>query len=141
MAHDAEPVADQRAGNDDQGDIEQQIDQKPLAARLAPAGNRRSQEQAGADPADADPDDRGLDVHVAEEVEWQEIMQIETVEAAAIVIGMRHDRAGQDLQEQHRRHHDEIFADPALTVGQRPERDQHRVHRRRITGRRRWSAR
>ena len=130
IAHDAEPVADQRAGDDDQGHPEQHVDEKPLAARLAPAGDRRSEEQAGADPADADPDDRRLDVHVAEEVEWQELVQVEPVEAAPIVIGMRHDRAGEDLQEQHRRDHEEIFADLALALGQRPERDQHRVHRR-----------
>ena len=48
--------------------------------------------------------------------------RFETVEAAAVVVGMRHDRAGEDLQQQHRRDHEEVFADLALAVGQRPKR-------------------
>ena len=129
VAHNAEPIADQRAGDDNQGDPEQDIDQQTLAARLAPAGDRRRQKQPGADPAHADPDDRRLDVHVAQEVERQDRMQIEAVKAAAIVIGVRHDRAGEDLQQQHRRDHEKVFADLALAFGERPEGDQHRVHR------------
>ena len=114
ISHDAEPVPDQRAGNDDQRHPEQQIDQQTLAARLALAGDRRREKQAGADPPDADPDDRSLDVHVAQEVERQIMMQFEPVEAAAIVIGMRHDRAGEDLQQQHRRDDEKVFADLPL---------------------------
>ena len=71
VPHDAKPVADQRAGDDDQRHPEQQIDQQPLAARLAAAGDGRREEQAGADPGDADPDDRRLDVDVAQEIERQ----------------------------------------------------------------------
>ena len=69
-------------------------------------------------------------MHVAEKVEWQDIVQFEAIEAAAIVISMRHDRAGEDLQQQHRRNYNEIFADTALAVGERQEGDQHRIHRR-----------
>ena len=53
VAHDAEIVADQRAGDDEQRDPEQEIDQQSLALRLAAAGDRRREEQAGADPADS----------------------------------------------------------------------------------------
>ena len=45
VAHDAEIVADQRAGDDQQRHPEQQIDQQALAARLAAAGDRGREEQ------------------------------------------------------------------------------------------------
>ena len=114
VAHDAQPVADQRAGDDDQRHPEQHIDEQPLAARLPAAGDRRGEKQAGADPAHTDPDDRRLDVHVAQEVERQEVVQVEPVEAAPVVVGVRHDRAGEDLQQQHGGDHQEVFADLAL---------------------------
>ncbi len=130
VAHDAEPVADQRAGDDQQRDPEQQVDQETLSARLPPAGDRGRQEQPGADPRDADPDDRRLDVHVAQEVERQDVLQRDAVEAAPVVVGVRHDGAGGDLQQQHHRDDEEILADPALAFGERAEARQHRVHRR-----------
>ena len=106
------------------------VDEQALSARLAPAGDGWGQEQAGADPRHADPDDRRLDVHVAQEVERQDVVQRDAVEAAPVVVGVRHDRAGGDLQQQHDCDDQEILADPALAVGQRAEPRQHRVHRR-----------
>ena len=53
VAHDAEPIADQSAGDDNQGDPKQEIDQQPLAARFTAAGDRRREKQPGADPATA----------------------------------------------------------------------------------------
>ena len=107
---DAQPVADKSAGNDEQRDPEQQVDQNALAARLAAAGDRRGQEQAGADPADADPNDRRLDMHVAQEVERQDSCEVDAVEAAPVIIGVRHDRAGDSASSSTSGDHDEILA-------------------------------
>ena len=70
-AHDAEIVADQRAGDDQQRHPEQEIDQPMLALRLLAAGDGGSEKQRRADPGKPDPDDRRLDMNVAQEVEGQ----------------------------------------------------------------------
>ena len=103
IAHDAELVADQRAGDDDAASP-RTADRPAIPGRVPPA--RRRSRARGTAPApiqdDADPDDRRLDMHVAQEVERQEIVQIaDAVEAAPIVVGVGHDRAGGDLQQQH----------------------------------------
>ena len=67
---------------------------------------------------------------VAQEVEGQEIVDRDAVEARPVVIGVRHDDAGQDLHQQQRRDHEKILPDPLLARRQRPESRQHRVHRR-----------
>ena len=69
--HDTEIVADQRARDDEQRDPEQHIDQPVLALGFLAAGNGRGEEQRGADPGETDPNDRRLDMHVAQEVERQ----------------------------------------------------------------------
>ena len=72
--HDAEIVADQRAGDDQQRHPEQQIDQEMLALCLLAAGDGGGEEQRRADPGKPDPDDRRLDMDVAQEVEGQEVV-------------------------------------------------------------------
>ena len=52
-ALDAEIIAEQRGGDDEQRHPEQQVDQQPLPLRLAAAGDRRGDEQAARDPARA----------------------------------------------------------------------------------------
>ena len=118
IAHDAQPVAGQRAGDNGQRHPEQHVDEQSLAAGFPSPCNRRSEEQPGADPADADPNNRRLDVYVPQEVKWQDLVQDQPVKAAPIVVGMRHDRAGEDLQQQHGSDHQEIFTDLALAFGQ-----------------------
>ena len=68
-------------------------------------------------------------MHVAEEVEWQDIVQFEAIEAAPAQMQFSYPPAT-PMQQQHRRNYNEIFADTALAVGERPEGDQHRIHRR-----------
>lgn len=53
-----------------------------------------------AGPGEPDPDDRRLYVEVTQEVEWEEIIDLDAVKAGPIVIGLRHDRADQDLEQQ-----------------------------------------
>ena len=64
-ALDAEIVAGQGRGDNHQRDPEQRLDQHSLAASLASAGDRRSEEKAAGDPAQTDPDDRRLGVEAA----------------------------------------------------------------------------
>ena len=92
--HDAEIIADQRAGDDQQRHPEQEIDQEMLALGLLAAGDGGREKQRRADPRKPDPDDRRLDMDVAQEVEGQEVVDRDAVEAGPVVIGMRHDDAG-----------------------------------------------
>ena len=41
-------------------------------------------------------------------------MQVQPVEAASVVVGVCHDSAGEDLQQQHGCDHQEVLADLAL---------------------------
>src|SRR6185312_16210571 len=129
IAHDAQPVAYQRPGDDDERHPEQQVDEDSLSACFAPASDCRGEEEPGADPPHPDPDNRGLDVDVAQEVEGEDGRQIDAVEAAPVVIGMRHDRPRRDLQQEHSRDEDEIFARLALAWRQRDKPREERVHR------------
>ena len=101
-----------------------------LAFGFLAAGDGGRQEQRRADPRQPDPDDRRLDMHVAQEVEGQEIVDGDAVEARPVVIGMRHDDAGADLHQQQRGDDEKILADAPLAWRERPERRQHRIHRR-----------
>ncbi|KGS21380.1 putative nitric-oxide reductase domain protein [Burkholderia pseudomallei MSHR7343] len=114
-AHDAEIVADQRAGDDHHGGPEQPVDQRPLAARF-PAADRGREKQPGADPRQADPYDRRLNVDAAPEIERQHVVEVDAVEARAIGVVVAEDRAGRDLQQQHRRDDQKILADLALAA-------------------------
>ena len=129
VAHDAEIIAGERADDDEQRHPEQQIDEEALSLRLA-AADRRRQEQGRADPGEADPDDRRLDVDVAQEVERQEAIDLDAVKARPIRVVVGHDRADENLQQEDCRDHEKIFADPPLAGGQGREFRQHRVHRR-----------
>ena len=75
VAHDAEPIADQRTRDDDQRHPKQDVDEECLPARLAAAGDGGRQEQAGADPRHPDPNDWRLNVHVAQEIKWQVVVR------------------------------------------------------------------
>ena len=130
VAHDAEPVADQCAGDDQQRHPEQQVHQKALTARLLAAGDGGARNRPA--PIHDTPIHTigDLDVHVAQEVERQYVMQRDAVEAAPVVVGVRHDRAGGDLHQQHGSNDEKILAHLALAFRQRAEPRQHRVHRR-----------
>ena len=65
---------------------------------------------------------------VAQEVEWQHVMQRDAVEASTVVVGVRHDRAGGDLHQQHGNDDQKILTRLALAFGQRAESSQHQVH-------------
>jgi hypothetical protein len=69
-------------------------------------------------------------MHVAQEVERQEVVDRDAVEARPIIIRMRHNDADADLHQQQRSDHEKIFADPLLACRQWSERRQDRVHRR-----------
>ena len=73
-ALDSEIVAGERSCDDEQRHPEEQVDQEPLALRLAPAGDRRSDEQAAGDPPEPDPDDRRLKVEAPEEIVRQNVV-------------------------------------------------------------------
>ncbi len=119
-----------RARDDQERHPEQEINQEVLALGFLSAGDGRGEKQRRADPGQADPDDRRLDVDVAQEVEGQEIVDRDPVEARAIIIGMRHDGAGRDLHQKQSCDHEKILADPPLARRQRPEGRQYGVHRR-----------
>ena len=114
VAHDAKPVADQRARDDDQSDPEQKIDQEALPRRFAAAGDGRCEEQGRADPRDADPHNRRLDVHITKKIKRQDVVQLQAIEAAPVIIGVGHDRAGCNLQEQDEGDDEEVLAHLAL---------------------------
>ena len=119
-ALDAEIIADQRGGDDEQRDPEQQVDEKALPFRLAATGDRRSDEQPARDPAQTDPDDRRLQVEAPEEIVRQDVVELDAVERLAIVIGVGHDCSGALRGEEHQRDHQEIFAGLDLTGCQCP---------------------
>jgi hypothetical protein len=86
------------------------------------------QKQCRADPGQANPDDRRLDVHIAQKVERQEAIDFDAVETTAVRIIVGHDRADENLQQQDAGDDQEIFADPSLTRTQGTEVSQHRIH-------------
>jgi hypothetical protein len=69
-------------------------------------------------------------VDIPEEVERQEAIDLDTVEARPVEIVVGHDRADENLQQQHASHDEKILADPPLARGQGPKAGKHRVHRR-----------
>src|ERR1019366_5883096 len=78
VAHNAEVIADEGANNDEKRHPEQEIDQHGLTLGFTPAYGR-GQEQRGADPRQADPDNRSLDMHIAQEVERQDAIHLDAV--------------------------------------------------------------
>ena len=101
-----------------------------LALGFLSAGDGGREKQRRPDPGKADPDNRRLDMHIAQEVEGQEVVDGDAVEARPVVIGMRHDDAGRDLHQQQRRDHEKVFSDSLLAGRQGLELRQGRVHRR-----------
>src|SRR5579884_3874922 len=71
-------------------------------------------------------------MHVAQEVEGKHVRQCNAVEAATIIVGMSHEGSGRNLQQQDKGNDKEIFSYPALTLGERAEFRQHRIHGRDI---------
>src|SRR5262245_48081218 len=90
VAHDAEPIANQRSRDDDKCHPKQDVDEKRLPTRIAASGHGWGQEEAAADPSHPDPDDGGLNVHVTQKIEGQVVVKFETVEAGPIVICVGH---------------------------------------------------
>src|SRR5579875_2817142 len=77
--HDAEIIARERADHDQHGHPKQKIDRPMLSLRLFAAGDGRRKEKRRADPGYADPHDRRLDMHVAQEVEREPIVDRDAV--------------------------------------------------------------
>ena len=65
---------------------------------------------------------------VAQEIERQEPVDGDAIEARSVRVVMGHNRTDKDLQEENTGHDQEVFADTALTRGQRPELREHRIH-------------
>ena len=118
-ALDAEIIAEQRGRDDEQRHPEQEVDQHALALRLAPAGDRRGDEQPARDPSETDPDDRRLEVEAPQEIEGQDVVELDAVEGRTVIIRMGHDRARALRGEEHQSDDDEIFAGLDLARGQR----------------------
>ena len=100
-----------------------------LALGLLAAGDNGREEQRRADPGQADPDDRRLDMDVTQEIERKVVVDRDPVKARPVVIGMGHDRAGGDLHQEQRRDDEKILPDASLARSQGTEHREHRVHR------------
>src|SRR5262249_53453211 len=107
--------------DDDKRHPKQDVHEKRLPGRIATTGHGWGQKEAAADPSDSDPDDGCLNMHVAQEIEWQVVVEFEPVEAGPVVIGMGHNCPCQDLNQQHCGHDDKILSNLFLAWGQRSE--------------------
>ena len=105
-----EVVADQRTGHHQQRHPKEQVHQKGLPCGSA-AADRRARNKSRADPGQADPDDRRLDMDIAQEIEGQEAIDLKAVEAGAIRIIVSQDRPREDLQQQQTGDDQKVLAD------------------------------
>ena len=105
---DRQPLAGQRAGDDDQKGAEQDVDAEALEARLA-ATDRRRQEEPGGEEGGGDPEDRRLDVPGAGQAVGQPLGQRQAEERLALdgVVGGH--RAEEDLDDEQPHDHAEVL--------------------------------
>ena len=120
LAHDAEPIADQRTGDDGSVTQNSRSTRKPWPRASRPpaiAGARKRPEPIQDTP-----------IQTIGDWMWTsrrklngDVVQGEPIEASLVVVRVRHDRAGGDLQQQDERDDQEVLADLALAGRQSAE--------------------
>jgi hypothetical protein len=128
LLHDREPLARERADDDDDQADPQHVDAQTLEPRLVPR-DRRTDVKARAEPGGRDPEHGELRVPAARQAVRQHVGEREAVRGLAFDLVMRGRRPEQDLDEEER--HDE----PEVLRG-RAHRRRDRQARERIARRR-----
>ena len=108
LLHHRQPLAGERADDDDEEADEQDVDAEALVLRLV-SGDRRADVQAHAQPRGRDPQHRELRVPGAGQGVGQDVGELEAVGLLAFDLVVRGDRAEQDLREEQRDHQPEVL--------------------------------